>query len=253
MDLGLEEKVALVTGGGRGLGEAICRRLAAEGAHVVVNYSRSAAAAERLAADLAESCRVKAIAAAGDISLEEDVARLFRRAADELSRIDILVNNAGVCPPCLVREMSEEVWSRTIAVNLTGAFLASREMVRHLMARRSGGRIINIVSPAAFLGSASGKSHYAASKAGLVALTVSLAREVAAEGILVNAVAPGMLLTDMTAETLKEAEDRYRRSIPLGRIGRAEEVADVVAFLASERCGYMTGATVDVSGGLLMR
>ena len=137
--------------------------------------------------------------------------------------------------------------------NPTGTFLASREMVRNLKAAGRGGRIVNIASQAAFNGSGTGKSHYAASKAGIVAFTVSLALEVASFGILVNAVAPGMMYTEMVAETLERNEERYKSQIPMGRIGQPEEIANVVAFLSSDRASYMTGATVDVSGGMLMR
>ena len=253
MDLELESKVALVTGGSRGLGEAVCRRLAAEGVRVAVNYRRSEQEARRLVADLESLHGVDAVAVRGDVTREQDVASVFDEVEARFSGLDILVNNAGICPPSLVKDMSEEAWSRTLSINLTGTFLTSREMVRRLLSRGRPGRILNVVSPAAFKGSASGKSHYAAGKAGVVAFTVSLALEVAAHGILVNAVAPGMMPTEMTAENLAKNAERYRKAIPLGRIAETGEVADVITFLVSGKNSYMTGATVDVSGGLLMR
>ena len=258
MDLKLNGAVAIVTGGSRGLGEAICLELAAEGVKVAVNYrtdpKRAQAVADRInAAHGGRKGEGEACAVPGDVGQESEVREMFRLVRQRFGRIDILVNNAGICPISKVEAMREEEWSDTIRTNLTGTFLASREMVRALKEAGRGGCIISITSPAAFVGSASGKSHYAASKAGVVAFTVSLARETAGQGIRVNAVAPGMMDTDMVAETLKRDVQKYNAQIPLGRIGRTEEIADVVVFLASGRAGYMTGATVDVSGGLLMR
>ncbi len=253
MDLNLHEKVALVTGGTRGLGKAICLALAAEGAKVAVNYRRNPELAETVVEQLGDVHGLEATAVLGDVSSENDVAEMFRHVEERLGRIDVLVNNAAVCPTCDVKDMAESQWSHTVAVNLTGAFLTSREMVRHLLSAGRPGRIVNVSSQAAFRGSTTGHAPYDASKGGMISLTVSLAREVARHGIAVNAVAPGMMLTEMTSATLKSNEEKYLGRIPLHRIGTTAEVADVVVFLASERASYMTGATVDVSGGMLMR
>jgi 3-oxoacyl-[acyl-carrier protein] reductase len=253
MDLGLRDKVALVTGGSHGLGEAICLALAAEGARVAVNYRRSPERADALVARLTREGGTQAVAVAGDVTCEADVAAMFDRAEAALGPVAILINNAGVCPVAKVAEMPLATWEETLRTNLTGAFLASREMVRRTTAAGLRAAIVSVASPAAFVGSASGKAHYAASKAGLVALTVSLARETAGQGLRVNAVAPGMMATEMTADILRTDAERYARTIPLGRVAETREVADVVAFLASDRAAYITGATVDVSGGLLMR
>ena len=253
MDLKLSDKVALVTGGSRGLGRAICRALAAEGVKVAVNYRRDREKAEGVVAEIRRTCGVEALAVVGDVSKEADVAQMFRLTEEQFRQVDILVNNAAVCPTCQVKDLTREEWDRTLQVNLTGTFLACREMIRRLLAAGRTGRIVNVSSAAAFLGSTTGHAPYDASKGGMVSLTVSLAREVASHGIAVNAVAPGMMFTEMTAETLKANQEKYLARIPLRRIGETTEVADVIVFLASERTSYMTGATVDVSGGMLMR
>ncbi len=253
MDLNLNDKVALVTGGSRGLGEAISLALAAEGARVAVNYRRNPEKAEGVVREIRDRFGVEALAVEGDVSLEGDVTRMFQLIDERFSLVDVLVNNAAVCPTCQVKDTTLQQWEQTLRVNLTGTFLACREMVRRLLAAGRGGRIVNVSSAAAFLGSTTGHAPYDASKGGMVSFTVSLAREVAAHGIAVNAVAPGMMSTEMTAETLAANESKYLARIPLKRIGDTSEVADVIAFLASEKASYMTGATVDVSGGLLMR
>ena len=253
MDLELEDKVALVTGGSRGLGRAICLSLAAEGARVVVNYCQTAGRAADVVEKIKSDYGGEALAVCGDVSVEADVKKMFDESEERFSRVDILINNAAVCPTRWVRDMAREEWDRTIEVNLTGAFLTSRELVRRVLGAGRRGRIVNIASQAAFRGSTTGHAPYDASKGGVVSLTIALARELAQHGICVNAVAPGLILTEMVAKVLETNKEKYLARIPLRRIATPKEVADVVTFLASERAGYMTGATVDVTGGMLMR
>jgi 3-oxoacyl-[acyl-carrier protein] reductase len=260
MDLNLKDKVALITGGSRGLGKAICLSLAAEGAKIALSYYRNvddgvdlADEATELAKEITDTYGVQAMAVGGDVSVEADVLDIFDQVAKKFSQVDILVNNAAVCPTCWVTDMPLEMWSRTISVNLTGTFLTSRQFVKRLLDAGRTGRIVNIVSQAAFRGSTTGHAPYDASKGGIVSFTIALAREVASQGIGVNAVAPGIIKTEMVAKVLEKNKEKYLSRIPLHRIAEPKDVADVVIFLASERAGYMTGATVDVSGGILMR
>jgi 3-oxoacyl-[acyl-carrier protein] reductase len=253
MDLNLKDKVAIVTGGSRGLGRAICLGLAAEGANVVVNCRRSRDKAEELVKQIETTCGTRALAAVCDVSKSKGVEEVFQLAETTFGAIDILINNAAIWPTSYVKDTTEDEWNRTMTINLTGPFLTCREAVRRWLAQGRPGRIVNVSSQAAFHGSTSGHAHYAASKAGLVTFTVSLAREVARQGIHVNAVAPGMMVTDMARDALAEDEQRYIDRTPLGRIADPAEVANVVVFLASDRASYMTGATVDVTGGMLMR
>ena len=253
MDLDLKDKVALVTGASHGLGESICLLLAAEGAKVVVNYRRNAEKAEQLAARITEQYGTEAVAMHADIAVEADIMGLFEKIDERFGRIDVLVNNAAYCPTCQVAEMTEQMWNHTLQVNLTGTFLCSREFVRRLLDRDLPGRIVNISSQAAFRGSTTGHAPYDASKGALVSFTVSLAREVAGTGIVVNCVAPGIMHTEMMDGALRANRQKYIDRIPIKKIGKPEEIARVVVFLASNGSDYMTGATVDVSGGLAMR
>jgi 3-oxoacyl-[acyl-carrier protein] reductase len=260
MDLNLRDRLALVTGGSRGLGRAICLGLAAEGAKVTINYYRDRERGIDLldeAAELAEQIKaehaVEALPVSGDVTKLSDVEQIFDRTESALGPLDILVNNAGIWPTAYVKDMTEKQWNATQQVNLTGPFLCCREAVRRWLRAGRTGRIVNVSSQAAFHGSTSGHAHYAASKAGLVSFTVSLAREVARHRIHVNAVAPGMMDTEMAREALEEDRQRYLDRIPVRRIAHPAEVANVVTFLASDRASYITGATVDVTGGMLMR
>jgi 3-oxoacyl-[acyl-carrier protein] reductase len=253
MDLSLKGKTALVTGGNSGLGSAICEEFAAEGCNVVINYLFGPAEAETLAARLKKDYGIKAVTAKGDITSAADIESNIQTAASETGGLDILVNCAGVWPTDFVKDMSDETWEKTVRINLTGPFMFSKRAVNYFIANGVKGRIINIVSQAAFHGSTSGHAHYAAAKGGLVTFTVSLAREVAKHGINVTAVAPGMMRTPMNKEALSEREAEYIKRIPLGRIAEPREVAPAVVFLASDKASYITGATIDVTGGMLMR
>jgi 3-oxoacyl-[acyl-carrier protein] reductase len=178
---------------------------------------------------------------------------MFEETLKNFGSVDILINNAGICPITMVKDMSYEEWKSVIDVNLSGTFLTNREMVNTLISLEKPGVIINIVSPAAFIGSKNGKSHYSASKGGVLSFSISLAKEVAKYGIRVNALAPGMLYTEMTAKTLDAQMEQYTSNIPIGRIGQVDEIANAVTFGASEKSGYVTGALIDVSGGLIGR
>ena len=253
MDLNLKDKVALVTGGSHGLGKAICLLLAAEGAKVVVNYRLSSERADEVVQEIKEKYDTDVLSAFADVGKEDDVMAMFEKIDETFGRIDILINNAAYCPTCQVADMTEQMWNHTLQVNLTGTFLCSREFVKRLLDREQPGRIVNISSQAAFRGSTTGHAPYDASKGGIVSFTVSLAREVAEKNIVVNCVAPGIMHTEIMDKALRTNKQKYINRIPIRRIGKPEEIARVVVFLASDGSSYMTGATVDVSGGLAMR
>jgi 3-oxoacyl-[acyl-carrier protein] reductase len=260
MDLNLKGKTAIVTGGSRGLGRAICLGLAAEGCKVAINYYRDLTRGIDLggeANDLAKVVRAahgtETLAVPADVSRCDEVQEMFRRTESALGPVDVLVNNAGIWPTAFVRDMTEAEWNAVLSVNLTGPFLTCREAVRRWLDADRPGSIVNITSQAAFNGATSGHAHYAATKAGLVSFSISLAREVAPQGIRINCVAPGMMATEMAKDALDQNRDQYLKRIPLRRIADASEVAHVVVFLASDKAAYMTGATVDVTGGMLMR
>jgi 3-oxoacyl-[acyl-carrier protein] reductase len=260
MDLGLSGKPAFVTGGSRGLGRAVCLALAAEGARVAVGYRNDAAAAgETLSAirgpgEKAPPGGGGAFAVRINVADEADAKRAFDEAEAAFgSPVEVLVNNAAVCPHGRVDGTSLDSWNEAISTNLTGTFLACREMVGRLSPTGRPGRIVNVSSAAAFHGSTSGQAAYDASKGGVVSLTVSLSREIAGLGITANALVPGLMMTDMTREKFSAGSDKYLSRIPLGRFAELDEVAAAVAFLCSRQAAYITGTALNVSGGLLMR
>jgi len=252
MDLHLRGKVALVTGASRGLGKAIALGLAAEGAKVAVNCLRSRDRAEAVAEEIRSAHGCEAAVVIGDVGDEADVARIFDEAEAALGPLDVLVNNAAIAPACPTAQMPLDEWLRAFQINVAGTFLCSREMVRRLLDAGRTGRIVNISSQAAFRGSRSGKTAYDASKGAIISFTISLGLEMSKHGIAVNCVAPGLMYTEMLQEVIDANREKYESRVPLHRIGAVEEVANVAVFLASDRASYMTGATVDVSGGLAM-
>ena len=201
---------------------------------------------------IGEQFGMEAVAISGDVTKEEDVAALFDQAEQQLGTIDALVNNAAVCPVGPTAQLSLDDFSSALSVNLAGTFLCCREMVKRLIDNNRHGKIVNISSQAAFRGSQSGKTAYDASKMGIIGYTISLGLEMAKHGINVNCVAPGLMYPGMLADAIDADPEAFNRRVPLGRVGKTEEIAAVVVFLCSQRASYMTGATVDVSGGLAM-
>jgi len=243
----LKDKVALVTGASRGIGRAVALELARAGAEVAVNFSASEEGAKEVARAI-ESLGRKAFPVKFDVADPEAVAEGVKAVEETFGRIDILVNNAGITRDALLVRMKEEDWDRVLAVNLKGAFLVTKAVLAGMMKRRWG-RIINVSSVVAFSGNP-GQTNYAASKAGLLGFSRSLALEVARRGITVNVVAPGFIETDMTAALPEKAREALLSQVPMGRAGTPEEVAHAVVFLASDKASYITGTVIHVNGGL---
>ncbi len=241
-------RIALVTGASRGIGEAIARRLAAEGA-IVLAAARSRSMLDGVVADISKSggrARVLEL----DVSEPASIEAAMKSALEEHGQIDVLVNNAGIAEDNLILRMSREAWDRVLMTNLTGAFLLIQAVVKGMVRRRYG-RIVNVTSVVGLMGNA-GQSNYAAAKAGLVGLTRSVARELGSRNVTCNAVAPGFIATAMTDRMTEQSREGLSGQIPLQRLGTPDDVAGAVAFLASEDAAYVTGAVLNVSGGLYM-
>jgi len=247
----LEGKVALVTGASRGMGKAIALKLASLGSKVVVNYVAIEASNKVDADNLVESIiRLggEAMSVEADVRDSETVKAMVEQVTDKWSKIDILVNNAGINRDTLLLRMTDDAWDEVINTNLRGAYLCTKFALRSMM-RQDWGRIINISSVTGIVGNA-GQSNYAASKGGLIAFTKSVAREMGSRNITVNAVAPGYIITGMTDKLPSERKEAVLSMIPLQRFGQPEDVAELVAFLASDRAGYITGQAITIDGGL---
>jgi 3-oxoacyl-[acyl-carrier protein] reductase len=243
-------RVGIVTGGGRGIGRAVAVRLAEEGANLAISYRSNDEAAEETAERVREA-GVKCELFKGDVASPEDVEALFKGVSDAFGRVDILVNNAGITRDNLMMRMKEEEFDEVLRTNLKGTYLCTRAALRPMI-RARWGRIVNVSSVVGLVGNA-GQANYAASKAGIIGFTKSVAREVAQRGITVNAVAPGYVETELTGSLPENVKDQIRSQVPMGRFGEPEEVAQVVAFLAGEPAGYVTGQTIAVDGGMTMQ
>ncbi|MCI8463117.1 MAG: 3-oxoacyl-[acyl-carrier-protein] reductase [Lachnospiraceae bacterium] len=245
----LAGKVALVTGAGRGIGRAVARRLSGDGALVLVNYNGSRERALEVVEEI-RSAGGQGEALGCDVSDYEACGRLVEDVIARYGHVDILVNNAGITRDNLILRMSEEEYDRVLDVNLKGAFNTIRHLSRFFLKQRSG-KIINVSSVSGIMGNP-GQANYAASKAGLIGLTKSVARELAGKGICANAVAPGYVETEMTQALTDKAKDALKQMIPMNRMGKAENVADLVAFLAGSGSDYITGQVICVDGGMCM-
>lgn len=254
MEYNIKGKTAIVTGSASGLGLAIVEKLVQEGVNVVVTgYKKHEDTDERISQ---YNNTVKAIFIKCDVGIEEEVNNLFDEALKEMGSIDFIVNNAGIWMTSYIKDMKLEDFRRTLDVNLLGPFVLSKRFVNYCIDNNRKGRIVNLTSQAAFHGSTSGHAHYASSKAGLVGFTISLAREVAPYGINVNTVAPGIMETRMVSAIVDNPERKQKyidERIPIGRVASPEEIARVIVFLLSSQADYITGATIDATGGMLMR
>ena len=242
------DKVAMITGATRGIGKQIALTLANEGYNIVLNYRTENDELKQLKNEI-ESKNVKCLAVQGDVTNFEDCKQMIESAIKEFGKIDVLVNNAGITKDMLLARMKEEDFKQVIDVNLVGTFNMTKNVISYMMKARNG-KIINISSVVGIEGNA-GQTNYSASKAGIIGFTKSLAKEVASRNILVNAVAPGLIETNMTDVLKQEVKDEIAKNIPLKRMGTPQDVANVVKFLASEDSSYITGQVISVDGGMI--
>ena len=242
------DKVAMITGATRGIGKQIALTLANEGYNIVLNYRTENDELKQLKNEI-ESKKVKCLTVQGDVTNFEDCKQMIESAIEKFGKVDVLVNNAGITKDMLLARMKEEDFKQVIDVNLVGTFNMTKNVISYMMKARNG-RIINISSVVGIAGNA-GQTNYSASKAGIIGFTKSLAKEVASRNILVNAVAPGFIETNMTEVLKQEVKDEIAKNIPLKRMGTPQDVANVVKFLASEDSSYITGQVISVDGGMI--
>ena len=243
----MSKKIALVTGASRGIGKEIALELAKEGYDIAFSFNSNKEMAEIVKHEI-EEIGSKAVAIKADVSSKEDVDNMIKLIGEELGTVDVLVNNAGITKDNLLIRMSEEDWDDVITVNLKSAFLTTKAVARSMMKKRYG-KIINLSSVVGIMGNA-GQANYSASKAGLIGLTKSTAKELAGRGIRVNAIAPGFVSTDMTNALSDEVKETMLKAIPLGYFASTKEISDLVVFLASEKSDYITGQVIEIDGGM---
>ena len=254
MDLNLKGKTAIITGGNTGIGSGICEVLAGEGMNIIVNYIVGAPEALAFARKLTEQFGTKCIAAYGDITNGDDIDAIFEQAEKEFGHVDVLVNNAGIWPTTPIEVMPDSEWKKVIDVNLNGTYLFSKRACMHFIKHGVEGHIVNMSSKSGFAVTSPDHAHYATAKGALTLMVKAMAREFTPKGITINGVAPGMVCTPFNEDKLSQPEwlKYYQDRIPVGRISTAHEVAYAVAFLASEKARFITGAIVDVTGGMLI-
>lgn len=254
MDLKLNGKTAIVTGGTTGIGAGICEVLAGEGMNVIPNYLYDADDAMKFAESISRKSTGKCVAMFGDISKGDDIDRIFREAETLFGHVDVLVNNAGIWPTTMVEEMPDEEWKKVIDINLNGTYFFSKRAIMHFLKHEVPGHIVNLSSKSGFAVTSPAHAHYATAKGAVTLMTKSLAREFAKKGIVINGIAPGMVRTPFNEDKLSKPEwmKYYKDRIPVGRLSTPHEIGRIIAFLASEHGAIINGTIVDATGGMLI-